>query len=296
MQAGHTLEKKVDSFFDQNFTQLASFYPGLSKSRLKQEIENCYKEYPGKELAMANFNVPISEPSRLRIFFDKLLLGVPLEYITRESYFFTSSFYVDERVLIPRFETEILVEMALDYVKDHNMLDIKMVDIGCGSGCIALSFMQNFRGKRLHCDFVDISNEALEVSKINYFRQEWMFPKSYQVNFTQSDRLTGLDRSYDLILSNPPYLKREDPGIHASVQKHEPDMALYINDSYRQWFETFFGQINHSLKLGGLFIMEGSEYHLSELLHLVQEVTDLQVELIQDYTKRPRFIKGRKLG
>jgi len=135
------------------------------------------------------------EPSKLKEGIKKLENGIPVQYIVGNVDFYGLNFKVDERVLIPRFETEELVDRTIKYIKKYFDQNVKILDIGTGSGCIAISLFKN-----LNCEVegVDISLSALEVAKEN---NELL---KTNVNFYQSDMLKSVNSVYDVIISNPP--------------------------------------------------------------------------------------------
>lgn len=220
--------------------------------------------------------------------------GVPLQYISRQAYFYKSEFFVDERVLIPRSETEILVERALEFIKSYSKDDLLIYEVGVGSGCIGLSLLQELNSKKVSYLGTDISEEALEVFEINLFRHQFKISKEYRVNTLLADRLEGIKIPADVILSNPPYIKEtlDRKLVHGQVKKFEPQKALFLQDElYDDWFEQFFTEANSLLKKGGLFLMEGHEKHLSRLEKMAQKIFAHGSELITDYTGRERFLK-----
>lgn len=277
----HSLEKFTKKFYEDKREFLEENYPGISLHRLMQELQH------------------YSEDEQQKRFFDSLEKGVPLEYIRSRAYFYRSEFIVNENVLIPRNETEILVERVAQFAnKLHRSLDerLKFVDVGTGSGAIALSLIQEL-------DFpvdalaTDISEDALNVAKKNNFFLRFKYSKDSQLDFIQTDRLAGVTEKFHLIVSNPPYIKEEDDRhkVHGQVESYEPHLALYIKDAkYDQWFTEFFEQVDEALLEEGLFFMEGHEDHLQGQKTLLEQFNFTDVEVIKDYTGRDRFLKGIK--
>ncbi len=141
----------------------------------------------------------------------------------------------------------------------------------------------------------DISREALRVAKINYNQHKYLIHKDSEIEFIFSDRMKEFDKKFDLILTNPPYIKKSESKkyVHQQVQQFEPKLALYIqDDQYIQWFKQFFSEIFNSLKTNGHFIMEGSEFHLETLLDIANKLGFKQLEIIMDYSENQRFLIG----
>ncbi len=239
---------------------LGEDYPGINLKRLTEEFEK--------------FQGSFSEFER------ELNSGKPLAYINKCSYFYNSDVYVDERVLIPRFETEILVEQALKL----DALDI--LELGCGSGAITKAYLiDNNTSKNITVS--DISQDALDVAKINL--------KNYKVKFILSDKFKNIHQSFDLIVSNPPYIKRSQfNGVHKNVIKYEPDLALFLSDTEHDiWFKDFFTGAQRCLNAEGTLLMEGHEENLEDLSKLAKELGFNNIECIKDLTGRDRVLKMR---
>lgn len=197
--------------------------------------------------------------------------------------FYQHQFYVNPSVLIPRPETELLVDMI---VQEKGQFE-NVLDVGTGSGVILLSLLA--AGKAKVGVGVDLSPEALEVAKINSRKLRL----EERVEFRISDRLQNVSEKFDLIVSNPPYIKESSHRslVHNNVDSHEPHMALYLkDDEYQVWFETFFLQIKDALKPNGVFWMEGHELELEAQAEQMKSVGFSSVRVVKDLTGRDRFI------
>lgn len=212
----------------------------------------------------------------------KLIDGHPLDYLRGWSEFYHHQFFINPNVLIPRPETEFLVDIL---VKKLQGKVNSVLDIGTGSGVILLSLLGHGVGTR-GCG-VDISPQALEVAEINAHRLRL----SSQTTFQLGDRLHGISGKFDLIVSNPPYIKASlhRALVHPSVLNFEPYQALFLEDGeYEKWFDAFFKQIRQHLN--GYFMMEGHEL---ELKYQSQQLIDLgfdQVCVLQDLAGTDRFL------
>lgn len=224
-------------------------------------------------------------------FFEKIKLGIPFEYINYKSFFYKYDFYVNKDVLIPRSETEILVEDAIAIINQNYQEGYSICDIGTGSGIIPLTIASEIKNP-LNIIASDISHDALEVAKINFDHFKDQFHKETNIHFEIRDRLLNSTQKFNLVLSNPPYIKEAEDkkNVHHQTDHFEPHLALYLKDSeYTQWFETLFLQVKESLYEHGLFLMEGHEDHLNELKNIAEKYFS-KVIIKKDYTQRDRFL------
>lgn len=290
------LDKFLTDFYNEEKKSLLHHYPGFTLHRLRQDLELfAIKSEIGSEdfynmLFLPSLNNPLSR------FFEQLKTGVPLEYITGEAFFYRSSFQVTTDVLIPRSETEILVELAAQELKNYKNQKCRLVDIGTGSGAIILSLMTD-ELTTLEAVASDISNEALNVARLNFFHQRYMIPSKHTLNFVKSDRFENVKGEFDIILSNPPYIKKtaDFDQVHHQVVSHEPHLALFLDDqSYDQWFQKFFESIYKRLSDNGVSLVEGHENHLGALAKMASMIGFSKVDLIKDYSHRSRFLKLKK--
>lgn len=227
-------------------------------------------------------------------FLSKLKLGEPLQYISHQAYFYKSEFYVDERVLIPRSETEILVERATQLVSRSSLDPFQIIEVGVGPGTIGLSLLQEINNKKINFLGSDISQDALDVFDINQFKLSFKIPSKHSIKTCLTDRLAGVSTNADIIVSNPPYIKKTSDRelVHRQVLQFEPEVALFLEDAhYKVWFEDFFHQVKNLIKPGGHFLMEGHENHLEDLNELGQVVFGKSGKIINDFTNRNRFIE-----
>ena len=153
--------------------------------------------------------------------------GLPVQYIVGDVDFYGNIFKVNKNVLIPRFETEQLIELTMEYIHDKFNDRIDILDIGTGSGCIAITLKKN---TKCNVDAVDISDSAIEVAFYNARLNEC------DVNIFKSNMLSNVDKKYDVIISNPPYIGR-DEDIQDIVEKNEPHIALYADNEGLYYYE-----------------------------------------------------------
>lgn len=177
---------------------------------------------------------------------EKLIDGKPVQYIVGNVDFYGLELKVNENVLIPRFETEELVDKTIKYINKYFKEKIDVVDIGTGSGAIAIALKSN-----LNCnmDAVDISKEALEVAKYNAKVLEC------DINFCLGDLLETLNKRYDVIISNPPYIAYDEE-IEEIVKNNEPHLALYAENDGLKCYENILSNASKYLKEKSIIAFE----------------------------------------
>ncbi|MBQ6323353.1 MAG: peptide chain release factor N(5)-glutamine methyltransferase [Bacilli bacterium] len=208
--------------------------------------------------------------------------GKPLQYIMKHINFYGLNFYIDERVLIPRFETEELVENTIKYIERNFKEPIDLIDLGCGSGVIGLTLEKKVSTKTV--DLVDISKDALEVTNINCGNL------NSQANLIESDFFTNIDKKYDVIISNPPYIMNNEE-IEQIVKDNEPHLALYAGedglDSYRKILST----IKNHMKDKCLVAFEIGYKQAEAIIKLINEyLENVKIEVKKDLSGKDRMI------
>lgn len=209
----------------------------------------------------------------------------PVAYITNEKEFFEDTFFVDSRVLIPRPESEFIVEKAAALLKNSEKAEV--LDICCGSGCIGLS-IKRASGCRLTLS--DISQDALEVAEINVNR---LFPGSTEISFVQSDLFSGISGKFDLITANPPYLSESDmKNFVVKELEFEPQNAFFGGKTGFEITEEILESVHNFLKSGGYFITELG-FEGANFINKNYENLEL-TEIIKDYSGIERAAVFRK--
>ena len=213
-----------------------------------------------------------------QIVLEELLLGKPIQYLTHEAPFYGLDLYVDERVLIPRPETEQLVHWIL---QDNPNFTGSVLDIGTGSGCIPIVLAKNWPKATISA--CDISAEALEVAAKNASEQ------AVAVNFLEKNILNQEIEKYDIIISNPPYIaESEKDQMHQNVLDNEPHLALFVDDTDPLLFYKRIIQLAKKQQTTCYF--ETSEFYRTELDTWLKN-EDLEYVWQLDFQEKNRMLK-----
>ena len=210
----------------------------------------------------------------------------PIQYITGEAPFFGYTFYVTPAVLIPRFDTEILVEEALRYVKP----DSHILDLCTGSGCILLTILAESRHRYGDaCEVMgtasDISEDALSVAKYNDERLRT------EANFILSDLFNNICGTYDIITTNPPYIPTEIvAGLEPEVRDHEPNLALDGKEDGLFFYRKIANEAGAYLREGGRLIMEIGFDQGEAVMQLLDKAGYTDVKCIKDLSGLDRVV------
>lgn len=213
--------------------------------------------------------------------YKKLLEGYPIQYLIGYVDFYGYKIYVNENVLIPRYETEYLVQKTINYSKTifNDKLDI--LDLGTGSGAISIVL-----GRELNSIVtgVDISEDALNVAKKNAIENK------VSINFIKSNMLDSVEGKYDIVVSNPPYIDIDEK-IMDSVKKYEPHLALYAKDNGLYFYKNILSNIKPYLKERFIIAFEIGWWQGSLIEKIAQEYFENSNILIEkDLTNRDRYI------
>ena len=212
----------------------------------------------------------------------------PIAYLLNKKFFWNSEFYVNKNILIPRPDTEIIIEQILKFTKNKNYL--RMLDIGVGSGCILLSILKE--RKNYYGTGIDISNNSLKISKINAKR---LFVDE-RVKFYKSDVDKFNQGKYDLVVSNPPYIKRNDLKYLASdVLKFEPKLALDGGLDGLSVIRKVIKKSSELLKQNGKFILEIGFDQKNKVIKLLNNKGFYINSTVKDLARNDRCIVSTKI-
>ena len=221
---------------------------------------------------------------------EQLKTGKPYQQILGETEFYGLQFFVDDHVLIPRPETEELLELAIKKMQDprFKIQDLKVLDIGTGSGIIPIVLKKHFPNSEISA--IDFSENALKTAQRNADFHE------VEINFIHQDYLNqNLTEVYDIIISNPPYIGiEEEDEIADSVKEFEPKMALFCPTSNALiFYEKIAEDCKNHLNDTGLVFLEINQKLGKETLELFKDVLK-EAELMKDLSGNDRIVWGRK--
>ena len=255
-------------------------------------------------LDASEFNSGLSElvsercGAALREMVRRRLSGEPLQYVIQRWSFRHLDVFVDPRVLIPRPETELVVQIALDSVRNTaQKIDRKMriVDLGTGSGVIGLALASELPLASAEVWLTDISNDALDVARANLAGLGLV---NGDVHIKQCDWFSALPsdlkNSFDLIISNPPYIAVYDASVESVVRDYEPHLALYAGNDGMDAHRQIISQAGEWLVADGLLVLEIGHEQGLEIRNLLEENGFSGIEIRQDYSQRDRIALARK--
>ncbi|MDN3617911.1 peptide chain release factor N(5)-glutamine methyltransferase [Polaribacter undariae] len=265
-------------------TEIDSFFFLLIEAKLNlQRIDTVLKP---------DFLIDESILSELKSIVKRLQKEEPIQYILGETEFYSLPFLVDENTLIPRPETEELVEWVINEVLEirskNQDKNLNILDIGTGTGCIPISLAKNLNNVSISA--VDVSKEALKKAKQNALLNK------VDITFLEIDILKAkeLPKKYDFIISNPPYVRElEKIEINNNVLQNEPHLALFVDDENPLIFYKKIADLakNH-LTENGLLFFEINQYLGKETVEMLQEKGFKNIELKKDFSGNDRMIKA----
>ena len=212
---------------------------------------------------------------------ERLNKGEPVQYIVGNVDFYNYNFIVNKNVLIPRFETEELVSNTIKYVKKYFNKRVDILDIGTGSGAIAISLARELDSKVIA---TDISKEALDVARINAERN------NTKVDFVNTNIYDGIDKKFDIVISNPPYISLNEE-IEVIVRNNEPNIALFAENNGLYYYEEILKNIKSILKEKYLIAFEIGMNQYKDIEEIIKKyLKEARIVLKKDMQKRDRMI------
>ena len=278
-------------------SELKEFFKNqLSEIYADSEISELFSIFCNQILGMDKFELRISQhhiisEEQTRVFkklISELKTGKPYQQILGETEFYGLQFFVDENVLIPRPETEELLELAISEIQKRNLKNTKILDIGTGSGIIPIVLKNKLPQAKVSA--IDFSEKGLETAKKNADFH------NLDINFIHQNYLEeNLSEVYDIIISNPPYIGMdEESEIADSVKEFEPKMALFSPTSNALiFYEKIADDCKNHLAENGMVFLEINQKLGEETKALFTDVLS-EVYLVKDISGNDRFVWGKK--
>lgn len=289
---------KIKEYRAQFLQELSSLYDaGETESFFYLILE---EEHQLKRIDLAlNPNLTFSndEIQLWNLILEQLQQEIPIQYLLGKTSFYGLDFEVNENVLIPRPETEELVEWIIQSTKSEvGNTKLKVLDIGTGSGCIAISLAKNIPNATVFA--IDVSEKALATARKNAKINEVKvtFLKKNILQTVSLSAVEGLNQQFDIIVSNPPYVRElEKQEIKKNVLDNEPHLALFVADNDALIFYRKIAELaQESLSENGQLFFEINQYLGSEMIDLLEKMGFKNIELRKDIYGNDRMVFCKK--
>ena len=261
----------------------------IENSTLKAKILLANVLNVKKEYLLINSNQELKEEDKIKYenCIKELIKGKPLQYITNKQEFMGLDFYVDENVLIPQPDTEILVEKAIEIAETTQKN--KILDMCTGSGCIAISLAKKINNAQIIA--VDISNNALNVANKNAINNN----VENKIKFINSDMFNNIEEMFDIIVSNPPYIETETINKLEVEVQNEPHLALDGGIDGLKFYKTIANNAFKYLNENGYLLLEIGYNQQNSVTQLLQDIGKYKnIETVKDLGGNYRVVIARK--
>lgn len=260
----------------------------IDSPRLTMELILCDVLECSRVQLYMNYEKPLtgSELAKLRIMTNKRAKREPLQYILGKTEFYGLPFFVDSSVLIPRPETEILVELALNNIKNTIQENVSVLDIGTGSGCIAVTLAKKLPKCRVVA--IDVSESALDIARRNAGVND------VEIEFIKRDVLKEMKvkQPFDVIVSNPPYISSDEmTEIEPELARHEPHIALTDGGDGLEFYRRFSTLFKDILSKDGVFFVEVGYNQAEKVAALFSQ--NFECSIHKDFADIPRVVQGK---
>lgn len=283
MRLKDVLTKSIQFFKDKKIESYRLDAELLIAHALKMDRVSLYIKY---EQPLSDSEIQIC-----REFVRRRSLGEPVAYIIEEKGFFGQVFKVLPGVLIPRPETEQVVEETLKFIETYKIENPRILDLGAGTGCIGLSILKQIPSATLMC--VDKSEKAIQTIHLNI--RKFGFEDRVEVFPSAVEELDLSNQKFDCILSNPPYIDKNDPEVEPDVKKYEPEMALFAENNGLLFLKNWSKLSVNCLNKPGFMAFEMGYLQGPEMKsHFESLKAFTQVEIVKDLAGKDRVIKGLK--
>ena len=270
--------------YKEKIRQLEISFPGISNN-FRFFLKKALKYSDSIIVLNDDFDILDHEMEIIEGFIESSKNKIPIEYMLHEAEFYGRNFYVDNRVLIPRDETELLIDILKNY---HQKKDLKVVDLGTGSGCIAISIALEIPksivlGVDKYRDALDVATKNKHIHQVTNFHVK------------QSDWLSDINvYDFDVVIANPPYIDPTDK--HLKDLLHEPKNALIAADRGLSDIKKISIQAYKKLKIGGILMFEHGFNQADEVKKIMELSNFHEIENFKDYQLHPRITIGKKLA
>lgn len=281
----------ITTAYQQLLTQLYGLYDSREAANIADMvIEHATAQPKIDRITYKELPVTEEQQSELNSILQQLLQHKPVQYVLGEAWFMRMKLRVNESVLIPRPETEELVEWILADAEASASREISLIDIGTGSGCIPIAVRKKIL--EVAVSAIDISDDALQVAKLNSIEQK-VLVDFLHLDFLDEDEWHQLGR-YNIIVSNPPYVKEgERTSMSNNVLKHEPHLALFVPDNDPlQFYKATAKFSSMHLKENGSVYVEINEVMGEEIADLFKQHHFSEVVLKKDMQGKDRMVKA----
>ena len=270
--------------YKEKIRQLETSFPGISNN-FRFFLKKALKYSDSIIVLNDDFDILDHEIEIIESFIESSKNKIPIEYMLHEAEFYGRNFYVDNRVLIPRDETELLIDILKNY---YQKKDLKVVDLGTGSGCIAISIALEIPksivlGVDKYLDALDVATKNKHIHQVTNFHVK------------QSDWLSDINvYDFDVVISNPPYIDPTDKHLKDLI--HEPKNALIAADRGLSDIKKISIQAYKKLKIGGILMFEHGFNQADEVKKIMELSNFHEIENFKDYQLHPRITIGKKLA
>lgn len=262
---------------------------GIEQGRLESEILLAHLLQIGRLDLYLQFDRPMdpNDLSSYKALIKRRLEHEPVAYLVGKKEFWSRDFYVDKNVLIPRPETEHIIEVVLDHYENRTQ-DLSGFEVGVGSGCLSITLLSEF--KNLNMSAVDVSEGALAIAQKN---SEY-HGVDYRLKLEECDFLKNKPtEKFDVIISNPPYIsKSEMQTLDPTVKDHEPHLALQADDEGLAFYKALAPFVKSSLNEGGVFAVEVGETQADTVSKLFKDAGLATVAIKKDLAGHSRVVWG----
>ena len=263
---------------------------GIEEYNLESELILMHILNLGKAELISNLNrnLNIDEIKKNNKIIDKRIKRIPLPYILKKIHFFGLQFYINKNVLIPRQETELIIEITKKLALDHKNPNFKTLEIGSGSGIISIAIANELNNKKNEYILTDISDKALQISLKNI---KQINKNKDTFHIVKTNLLNGIKGKYKFIISNPPYLSKIQMELLSPELRFEPKNALYGGEKGYELSLKLLLEIKQKQIECEYIILEINSETYMEFFNLANDIFKNQnIYLIKDYTQNYRFI------